>query len=73
MQVLRSTAVASEMISRFLPASQTCCSPQRLTVQILCEQRHFVLLPQGFRGLPAEADGSLCGISLQGKLLDFYT
>lgn len=70
MQVLCGTAVASEMISQFLSASQTCCSPQRLTVQVLCEQRHFVLLPQGFRGLPAEADGSLCGISLQGKLLD---
>lgn len=35
-------------------------------VQILREQRHALLLPQGVRGLPAEADGSLRGLALQG-------
>lgn len=49
-----------------------CCGPQRPPVQILREQRHFVLLPQGVRGLPAEVDGSLRGISLQGEPMDLF-
>lgn len=66
-----SSLVASEMICRSLSASQTRCTPQRLTVQILREQGHSVLLPQGIRGLPAEVDGSLRSISLQGKPFNF--
>lgn len=41
------------------------------SVQILCEQRHTVLLPQGIRGFPAEVDGSLRGVTLQGETFNF--
>ena len=35
--------------------------------QILCQQRHPVLLPQGLRGLPAETHGALRVLPLQGE------
>lgn len=38
------------------------------TVQILCEQRHSFLLPQGIWGFLAEVNGPLCGITLQGEI-----
>lgn len=54
-----------------MSCSSVCLSSAHV-VQILCEQRHALLLPQGIRGFSAEADGSLCCITLQGNINSLY-